>query len=335
LATKGTFSVWAARPALAALVARGIDPEPALRAARLSRQALMQVENRLPHDAVELFWEQAASAAGERSFGVHVAETLPKGSCDLIDYLAAVSATVGEGVARLTHYIRLYFDHSDVHLVIEPRHARLISRAANAARQYDEFIVTTLLERSRQASGKHWFPERVMFQHAHPDDDRELRRVFGCPIRFSAPHIEICFSPRILELPHIHSDSRLLEILLRHADRELLDLGPRGDAVARASSAVTRQLTKGMPTLSSTAVALHHHPRTLQRRLAAHGVSHTTLVDDARRGLALRYIGDAGLSIAEIAYVLHFSDATAFNRAFKRWTGETALRYRKQMLAGN
>ena len=51
---------------------------------------------------------------------------------------------------------------------------------------------------------------------------------------------------------------------------------------------------------------------------------------DVRRGLALKYIGDAGLSVNEIAYLLHFSDATVFARAFKRWTGESPLHYRRQ-----
>lgn len=61
-----------------------------------------------------------------------------------------------------------------------------------------------------------------------------------------------------------------------------------------------------------------------QRRLASRGVTHSKLVDDVRRELALKYIGHAGLSILDIAYLLHLSDATSFLRAFKRWTSPPA-----------
>jgi AraC-like DNA-binding protein len=72
-------------------------------------------------------------------------------------------------------------------------------------------------------------------------------------------------------------------------------------------------------------------PRTLQRQLAQHGASYSALLDDVRRGLAMKYIGDAALSIGEIGYLLHFSDATAFHRAFRRWTGEAPVHYRSKL----
>jgi AraC-like DNA-binding protein len=71
--------------------------------------------------------------------------------------------------------------------------------------------------------------------------------------------------------------------------------------------------------------------RTLQRHLAEEGVSHSALVDDVRRALAVKYLGSANVSVTEIAYVLHFADPTVFSRAFKRWTGESPAAYRKRL----
>jgi AraC-like DNA-binding protein len=76
---------------------------------------------------------------------------------------------------------------------------------------------------------------------------------------------------------------------------------------------------------------VHLSERTLQRRLAGTGVSYSRLVDGVRRDLALKHIGDAGLSISEIAYLLHFADSTAFYRAFKRWTSEAPAQYRSTL----
>jgi AraC-like DNA-binding protein len=326
-----TISVLTARPAVDALNKRGIDVEPALRAARLSREALASNENRLPHQSVQRLWEAAAEAAHDRFFGVHVAEALPTGAYDLLDYLLSTSATVGEGLARLAHYARLIYDHADWKLVIEPGDVRLIRRLAAPTPQHDEFMLTLLLVRSRQSSGSHWRPERMIFQHEHSGDDGELARVFACPIAFGAAVTELRFAPSILQLPHTHPDSRLLAILTRYAESLLTSLPSRGDPVASVSSAIARQMAKELPALPSTAAAVHLPERTLQRRLAEKGVTHSTLVDEVRRDLALKYLGDARLSIGEIAYLLHFADSTALHRAFRRWTGEAPAQYRRRL----
>ena len=171
----------------------------------------------------------------------------------------------------------------------------------------------------------------MAFQHERSADNRELARVFACPILFGASETEMRFAPSILQLPHRRSDSRLLAILTRYADSLLSSLPSRGDLVASASSAIARQMAKALPSLASTAAAVHLPERTFQRRLAEYGASHSTLVGEVRRGLALKYIGDAGLSIGEIGYLLHFSDSTAFHRAFRRWTGEAPTRYRRRL----
>jgi AraC-like DNA-binding protein len=158
--------------------------------------------------------------------------------------------------------------------------------------------------------------------------------VFRCPIRFAANSVEMCFAPRILALPHMRADSPLLAVLMRYADSLLQARPVCGDLVARASSTIARQMARALPTLASTAAELRMSKRTLQRTLARNGVSHSTLVEDIRRQLAVTYIGAARLSIAEISYILHYGDTTVFHRAFKRWTGETPLAYRRQLLLG-
>lgn len=327
----GTVSVLPARAVIDALDKRGIDVEPVLRAAQLSRQALASIDNRLPHESIRRLWEEAAAAAHDPSFGVHVAEALPTGAYDVFDYVLATAATVGEGLTLLTRYTRLIYDRSNLHLVVEPRIARLTNRVPVPTPQDDEFSLTLLLVRSRQASGTHWTPDHMAFQHKRPDDDRELARVFGCPVAFGAAETEMRFAPSVLQLPHVHPDSRLLTVMSRYADSLLTSLPSRSDLLASVSSTIARQMAKGLPSLRSTAGVLYVSERTLQRRLAGTGVSYSSLVDGIRRDLALKHIGDAGLSISEIAYLLHFADSTAFYRAFKRWTSEAPAQYRRNL----
>ena len=70
--------------------------------------------------------------------------------------------------------------------------------------------------------------------------------------------------------------------------------------------------------------------RTLQRKLHASGTSHQELLDEMRRDLAVRYLREPGMAVCEVAYLLGFSESSAFHRAFKRWTGTTPSEFRRR-----
>jgi AraC-like DNA-binding protein len=77
-----------------------------------------------------------------------------------------------------------------------------------------------------------------------------------------------------------------------------------------------------------TARRLATTPRTLQRRLSRAGTSFEALCDDVRKQAAHYYLADTTLSIAEVTYLLGYSEPTAFHRAFKRWYGTTPHAFR-------
>lgn len=158
----------------------------------------------------------------------------------------------------------------------------------------------------------------------------EPSRVFGCPVVFGAAETELLISRAVLELPNPHADAPLLEVLSRHVEPLLESLPPPGALLARVSSAIARRIATELPTLATTAAAVRMPERTLQRWLADEGVTHSALVDEVRRNLALQYLADADVSVTEIAYRLQFADPAAFYRAFKRWTGESPIAYRRR-----
>jgi AraC-like DNA-binding protein len=90
-----------------------------------------------------------------------------------------------------------------------------------------------------------------------------------------------------------------------------------------------RLLADGEATLGRAASVLHLAPRTLQRRLAKHGLSWQQWLDRNREQLARQYLQDPGLGLSDIALLLGFSEQSAFNRAFRRWVGVSPGRYRR------
>jgi AraC-like DNA-binding protein len=73
-------------------------------------------------------------------------------------------------------------------------------------------------------------------------------------------------------------------------------------------------------------------PRTLQRRLEQQGLDFKKLVRDTRHQFALEYLKDHANTLTQIAFLLGYSEVSAFNRAFKRWTGSTPLDYRRKQV---
>ncbi|MES1206759.1 MAG: AraC family transcriptional regulator [Pseudomonadota bacterium] len=330
----GSLSTVAARPAVAALERRGLDPRPALERAQLSRATVESHDLRIPHASVRALWEAAAEMTGDRWFGIHTARDLPQGSFELLEYLLATPPTVRAGIERVIAYVRLVSDQANMRLIAEPRDARIVRRDLVPAPQYDEFTLALLFTRCRQNTGAQFRAKRVVFQHPRPDDDGEAAVFFECPVEFGAPETELRFSAALLDLPQARADSHLLAVLTRYADSLLAAIPDPGSLVSRVRAAITRQATREFPTLSSTARAVGLTPRALQRQLAAAGFTYSGLVDEARRQLALKYLGNASLSVTDIGYLLHFSDAASFHRAFKRWTGEAPLEYRRRLFAG-
>jgi AraC-like DNA-binding protein len=128
----------------------------------------------------------------------------------------------------------------------------------------------------------------------------------------------------------VGADPRLCALLDRQAS-ELLARLPRADALTeRTRQAVHEAIRAGDPTLERTARALGMSTRSLQRHLRAQGTTHRRIVDEVRREMAIGYVERAELGLSEVAFVTGFTEAAAFHRAFKRWTGRTASAFRSE-----
>jgi len=86
------------------------------------------------------------------------------------------------------------------------------------------------------------------------------------------------------------------------------------------------------PSIETVAKKLFLSVRILQLYLHKDDTSYIKLVKKMRKDLAEKYLKDRNISIDEIAYILGFSETSAFHRAFKSWTGLTPLQFKKSTL---
>ncbi|MDH3790706.1 MAG: helix-turn-helix transcriptional regulator, partial [Rhodospirillales bacterium] len=127
----------------------------------------------------------------------------------------------------------------------------------------------------------------------------------------------------LLDAPVRAADNQLLKYLERHAQDVLSQRSGSRDIRHQVQTSIASRLQSGEPTIDTVARELGMSSRTLARRLSEHGVTYRELLNDLRHQLALRYLKDGWHRNSQIAYLLGFSEISAFNHAFKRWTGST------------
>ncbi len=149
-------------------------------------------------------------------------------------------------------------------------------------------------------------------------------------MHFGEENNEISLDTALLALPVHGADLRLGRLLDRYADEMLRKL-PRAEGfVESVRRVIAETLRGGDPSIECVATCLGLSTRTLQRRLREAGTTHKQLLDQLRHVLALRYADTEGLSFGEVAFLLGFSEPSAFHRAFKRWTGVAPGEYRRK-----
>jgi AraC-like DNA-binding protein len=322
------------QPALARLRALGLDVEAVLVAAGARPEEWSPGDGRVPHDLALAVWREAVRASGDDAFGLHAAEGLAPGAFDVLDYAIRSSATLAEGLARLERYHRILHDAARVRVDLVGDDVAVthlpLAAAPALPRHVAEFIVGAWTVVARQATGVELAPREVTFRHDAPTDLAPHRRLFRAPIRFGAPANSIRLPSEHLRAPLLRSDPGLCALLERQV-ADALERLPRAGALAeRVRAVVADQLSTGVPSGAAVARRLHMSPRTLQRHLRGDGTNLRALVEALRRDLATRYLADRRVAIAEVAFLLGFSEASAFHRAFKRWTGSTPHVYRKR-----
>jgi AraC-like DNA-binding protein len=241
----------------------------------------------------------------------------------VVGYLVRASTTLGEALVRAQQFHRLVKDRGRLELVVSPAAAIVIDAPevdrAIWPRAIAELSIANYVHLARTWTGRRLVPREVRFQHARPHDTRELDRFFGCKLRFDQRDNALVMSREMLDLPFTTSEPELGAYLESAATTRLTQL-PAPSLLDEVRAAITDELCRGDVDIDRIARRVGVPPRSLQRRLRDEGTSYRELVDAIRHQRALDLI-ERGLSFGDIAEHLGFSEARAFRRAFRRWTG--------------
>lgn len=192
----------------------------------------------------------------------------------------------------------------------------------------NEATIASATAISKEVSTAEFQPLAVYFKHRAPGSTIAHERHFGCPVHFGTDKDALLVSSEMTTVPNRLGDPAISQFFDAHLEEELSKLGDDASLERRVRIQVSQSLSQGVPTISGIAGYFGMSARTLQRRLSERGYSFQTLVDESRRELAERLLRETEYPLAEVAFLTGFSEQSAFNRAFKRWAGQTPRSFR-------
>lgn len=157
--------------------------------------------------------------------------------------------------------------------------------------------------------------------------------LFHYSIRFDAAASHFEFPARYLRKPVVRSYQELLE-LLRFFPFDLFTTDLQFQRLDEALHALIKGALlkhEPAPTIAQLASLFNVSQATFRRRLEEEQTSITAIKEKCRHELASELLQNDQFTLEEIADKLGFSDAGAFRRAFKSWTGLTPSAYRQSL----
>ena len=305
--------------------AAGIDPA-----------IVQQPNSRVPAAFMERLWPLAVQLTGDPDVGLHAAESYNPGALSIVGYVVLSCRTAGEALDRLTHYAPLLNEGLRVDL---DEHAGLATCRFGAvegldsflhrdARQVMETLAAGIVVTLKRLATEPVDPIEVTFRHRAPASLVEHSRILGPAVRFEQPHNAVVYRSATLATTFISADPALLEVFEGDARRRLQALATRDGVSGRVLTFLGQRLKGAVPPLAEVASELAMSERSIQRSLGEEQTSYRQLVDEVRKNLAIEHLSRPGTSATDVAFLLGFSEPSAFTRAFRRWTGAAPTEFR-------
>ena len=313
----------------------GVDVDTIMQRHRLEAERDLQASSKLDGERFDALLIDLIVTSGDPLFGFHVGQQLPPGAYGVMGHIAMGCANLREAVTLALKVQELVGNMGWVTAQEESGGIRLVHHLTHdnpvLRSHITQSFIALVLRMVRIATGSEQAsPMWVAFESPRPADHvvRELEQFTGCPIHWERGQNALMASWELVDQPIHQMDPGMIEDLERKALSLLQSMKPEQGFADRVRQQLYAVLRRGVPRRAQVARALGVAERTLDRRLNEENTSWQTLLDQVRAEKATEYLGDEGVTVAEVATRLGFTDVRAFQRRFRLWTGMTPSAYR-------
>jgi AraC-like DNA-binding protein len=327
---EATLRIGATMAVPAVLRSLGADPATILAEVGLDPKLFDNPDNLISYAARARLIKHCVARTGCQHFGLLVGQNAGLQSLGLVGLLVKYSPDVGAALRSLVRYLHLHIRGASTTLTLEAETVMLSYEIhvplAEATDQIGDGAVALMFNVMRTLCGPEWGPSEVRFAHDKPDDVTPFRRYFRAPLRFDAEENALVFSADWFGHALPGSDPLLRRLLQKQVDA--LEVQNGRDFPEQVRNVLRSSIVTGHARADQVAAIFSMHARTLNRHLNAFGISFRELADESRFEIARQMLETSAMEVAQIAAMLDYADASAFTRAFRRWSGTTPARWR-------
>jgi len=312
----------------------GADETAILAEAEFPRTLFKDPDTLIPVSSSIRLMSCCARQTGCPHFGLLVGQRSGLAALGRLGFMAMSEATVGSALVSLfTHIIHnnrvvvhgLTYQGDTVTLGVMPYNSNI------AGSEFIQDMVMAVLNNVfRELCGPDWRPSGISLSRLRPRNVTPYQRLFRCPIHYNAEKNEFHFARSWLERPNPHSNPELRRIMA--ADLGIGDTKPEANLADDVRRLLRTLILSGDNSVEAVAARLSRHPRSLHRGLARHGTTFRSLTDEIRYELASHLIRNTSTPLTQIASMIGYAEVSAFSRAFRRWTGQSARDWRRNPL---
>jgi AraC-like DNA-binding protein len=330
-------SIVLVRALVAAVVRRGVEQDALFQGSKFERGLLGDSSARISLQDWHALVKRALALTGDPGLALTIGSEISDHMLQIVGQLALSGNTLREAIGTFERYRILLSNATRYELIEDGELNHFVCAPLLVdpdAPHFDPEMVLSLVYRvgRRFATLDSHDAQEVWFKHPAPAHAARYAAVFRCPVHFDRPRNAILVERRYLDERQRYANARLHRVLQEEAERMLEELEApslpdRVRILLRSQVDLSRIDSRRMAAL------LKLHPRTLRRQLIRANAPWSSLLDETRCRIACEELRRSDVSIPMLAHRLGFSEPSAFNRAFKRWTGKTPAQYNRAMLS--
>lgn len=318
---------------LAGARAAGLDCEQLLLDSDIHPALLSQPDARIGREQIALMLRRQWDLLGDESGGFLARPWLP-GTFAMMGHACISCPNLRRALLRSGRFVSMVSDDLQIKLVEDGEEARLLIHHRNHRQLPNQIFVESLaviwLRFFSWLIDRTILLERVHMAFPPPDYNEDYSDMFPCRHYFQQRENCLVFSTRYLQMPLARDEQQLNEFLARAPECLLTQYKSDNSYTGRVRRMLQSHNSIENLSLELVADRLHTSPQTLRRRLKDEGNSWQDIKDSVRRDMAVYQLKKQETAVAEIAERLGFSEPSAFNRAFKKWTGLAPGAYREK-----
>jgi len=326
-----TVSAGYAKALIDVAVARGADHAELLKQSKIAAEDLDDLDRRIPMASYVALMRAGKDLCNEPALGLKFSEVTDIDQVSIVGLICRTADTMGEALGQLNRYGRLV---AEIDLAGSGPRFNLAQRGdelwlEDTRANPNSFIELTestfarfICEFARYYPGVP-FVKEIHVTHHEPSYRHEYDRILKVPVVFASDRNAMLIEPSWLSTKINNANPYAFGILSERADALLETLRSSESTKGIVESILIPRLHTGEFRMEDVAKEMGLGRQTLYRKLKAEGVRFEDLLDNLRQTMALHYLDGQKVSVNETAYLVGFSDPSAFSRAFKRWTGKS------------